>query len=631
MIEPAQTQRLTIEPAEVRFWKAELEASEEFQKKEFLERQGYEKLIRLYESEHHGEGSNPLEITQMDEIYPGFSAIIASSIYQLPSVSVKALHPDSDEVIQLPFSAQVAMLQYQQNYQNFDVTYKDLMKAALEYAIRKHGLKLESQLALFDLLSAGFCIIETNHMTQTESFVGQDSAGQGFMDKAKEALDTAVSFIGGKTESQVEEDVASKVDDKGRDYTFDSTYIERWNPTDILFDYRAKIYKRSRYVAKRVNMTVAEFNSAFPQFKGKVSQDAMKPLTYSKHQDSQNTKSITCYEVQIKKKTGVCVLKVAKGLQEELDYYELPFTTNGFTLKYGSIDKYGKLYPVSKLYRASKPQHELNHHLTIQTEHADRSLKKMAVFVDGLTQSGKQAIKSSDVYAVVEKSVPGPVFEAAPVGGTTPENEAIQMKMSESINKQIGANELSKSGQSDSKFATQDQLKQQSFEDNASSVRDALGDVLKEVVGTLKDIIVQMWDGEDYFQVTGKQGADFWYRPEMGKLSDILIGDYDVDVDIISAEKPNPMKERSEAIEMWKLLVSPETQGFLMTKGKTLSIQALENVLKKYNVNPETLFEELPQIPALPPQSATDPNAPMSANEPAGAAPTGVPNAPLPL
>ena len=627
MIEPAQTQRLKIEPAEVRFWKNELEASEDFQKKEFLERQGYEKLIRLYESEHHSEGSNPLEITQQDEIYPGVSAIISGSLYQLPTINAKALHPDSDEVIQLPFSAQVAMLQYAQQYQNFDATYTDLMKAALEYAIKKHGLKLEAQMALFDLLSAGFCIIETNHMTQTETFQGADSSqGQGFMDKAKEVLDSAMEFVGVKTESEVEEDVASKVDDKGRDYTFDSTYIERWNPLDILFDYRAKVYKRSRYVAKKVQMTVAEFNASFPEFKGKVSQDSMKPLVFSKHQDSQNSKSITCYELQIKKKTGTCILKLAKGLQEELDYYELPFTTNGFTLKYGSIDKYGKLYPVSKLYRASKPQHELNHHLTIQTEHADRSLKKVAVFVGGLNQSGKQAVKSSDVYAIVEKEVPGPVFEPMPVGGTSPENEAIQMKMAESINKQIGANELSKSGQSDSKFATQDQLKQQSFEDNTSSVKDALGDVLKEVVNSLKDIIVQMWDGEDFFQITGKQGMQFWYRPEMGKLSDILIGDYDIDVDIVSAEKPNPMKERSEALELWQLLTAPQTQGFLMSKGKTLSLQALENVLKKYSVNPATVYEDA-QPMALPPQMPSDPNASMSGNEVPGVAPQpGVPS-----
>ena len=610
MNEPIPTQPLVMPKEEVRFWKNELLSSEDFQKKEFLERYDYKKIMRFIEGEQHPESTNPSSITQMDEIYPGSAAIISNTYYQDPEVNTKASHPDSDKPIEIPLEAQVAMMAQTGAPPDIsNITYSDLMRDALKYAIKKHGLKGEAQLAIFDLLTAGFCVIEANHLTQSEASVAPTDGTAPMMDQIGEALGSAVQFVKDKlSAAETEEKVASEVDSKGKDYIFDSTYIERWSPLDILFDYRAKVFKKSRYIAKRVELTIADFNTAFPAHKGKIAphSDNTQSVEMTHQSSNENKKCVKVYEMQIKKKTGVCILKVTEGIDDSLDYYELPFTTNGFTLKYGCLDKFGKLYPPSRIYRAMKPQSELNHQLTIQTEHADRSLKKIAVDMTGLTQSGKNAIKDPDVYAIVEKNRPSPVFEVLPVGGTSPENEAVQVKMLESVNKQLGVNELAKSGQSDSEFATQDQLKQQSFQENSSAIRDALADVLKEVIDTLKDIIMQMWDGDDFFQVTGKQGAQFWYRPEMGKLSDLLIGDYDIDIDITSAQKPNPMQNRTEASELWMLLSNPTTQQFLMSKGKTLSLSALENVLKRYKVNPDTMFEELtvPPMPmAIPPQT----------------------------
>ena len=630
MIEPAQAQRLTMDQSEVRFWRNEIESSEDFQRKEFISRIGYERLLKFWEGEQHPDGTSPYQITQMDEIYPGISSIISNTYYQNPSIMAEATHPEAEKIIQLPFTAQVAMMQtgMAEQYSQWDVTYADLIRDALKYAVKKHGLKGEAQLALFDLLAAGFCVMEANHMVESGEAQGQDTSVQhGLMQKVGDALNTAKDFITGNSEREVEEKVAGEVDNEGRDYIFDSSYIERWNPLDILFDYRAEVFKKSRFIAKRVHKTIAEFNTMFPQFAGKVAPDAGSPLKYASHKDPQNNKCVTIYEIQIKKKSGVCILKIANGISDALDYYELPFTTNGFTLKYGSIDKYGKLYPVSKLYRASKPQHELNHQLTIQSEHADRSIKKIAYDQSNLGPDGKKALTSGDIYALVPKLRPQPLFESIPVGGTSPENEVIQQKMTESVNKQLGTNETAKSGKSDNEFATQDQLESQAFGNNTNSVRDALADVIREVLGTMKDIILQMWDGDDFFKVTGKQGGQFWYRPEMGKLSDLLVGDYEIDIDIVSAERPNPMNAKKEAVEIWGFLM--QAVPFLMSKGKTLSLAAFDNVIKKFNMNPDTLTEDLqPMNPMSSLSQPPNPGQPLPGDPSlTGVAPIGQPGA----
>jgi len=630
-MKPVETQNLTISPQEVAYWMGEIQASEDFQRKEFLDRMGYENLIKLYEGDQNPVENSPYSITQMDEIYPGVSSIISNTYYQDPSMNVIAKHPDAEKPIELPLAFQLSRQSTGAPLPNTGATYSDLMRDAMKYAVKKHGLKPEAQMALFDLIAAGFCVIECNHMTIREAGEQQAEAEQpslpGMLDKAIESIER---FVTGKTDEaaqtadQVAEKVAKETDSQGRDYILDSTYIERWNPVDILFDYRAKVFKKSRFIAKRVEMTIAEFNTTFPTFKGKIPANEKRSLLYSKHSDKSHSECAVVYEVQIKKKSGVCVLKLARGIKEALEYYPLPFTTNGFTLKYGSLDKYGKLYPVSRLYRASKPQKELNHHLTIQTEHADRSMKKVAVFMNGLNNAGKAQIKDPDIYGIVEKQVATPVFEPFPSGGVAPENESLQMKMVESVNKQLGTNELAKSGQSDSEFATQDQLKAESFAENTNSVKDALADVLREVLGTLKDIIMQMWDGEDIFKVTGKHGGEFWYTPEMGKLSDILIGDYDIDVDIVSAERPNPMRDRNEALEIWRLLSLPETQMFLQSKGKQVSLAAFDNVLKRYNTSLDSVTEDAapmgpmpmdpqaaPPVDGLPPDPAAPPMPPQ--------------------
>ena len=164
------------------------------------------------------------------------------------------------------------------------------------------------------------------------------------------------------------------------------------------------------------------------------------------------------------------------GVIEELDHYRLPIITNGFTLKYGSIDNYGRLYPMSKAKLVKSAQDNINHYVSIQGEHADRAMQKIAYWEGGLTENGKNSIRNNDPYGLVEKNTPGAIFEPIPQGGTIPENKDMQNMLQENINKIVGTTELRKSGRSDAKFATQDALKEQAFQELSDATRDALGD-----------------------------------------------------------------------------------------------------------------------------------------------------------
>lgn len=617
--------KIEIEKDEVIFWKREIESSREFRKEEFIKRIQYESLIEYWEGNQKNEFHPSIDaLTILNEIYPGFSSIINYSVYQNPTITTKAKTPLADGSLKPPMSFMNPMP---------NIPLPELMRAALQWATEKYGFKNELQHAMFDLMFAGFACIETNHnITQGQDAYTAEGAEPEQGNIIQKAMDKLSQMAGGQED--VEAKVTEEQAEAKADTPLDNTYLMWWNPLEILMDYRATVFNRSRYVGKEKDITLAEFKKDYPDYAEKV-REASSKIKYSKHTKKDNINSVKVTELQIKKKDGLYILHTTDQCDEALQYYKYPIPINGFTIKYGCIDKYGKLYPMSRAMQAKKPQDELNHYATIQMEHADRSQKKVGVFMGGLTPEGKNAVKSSDVYAIVEKSINAAVFEQMPTGGVDPANKDLQNMNLEAINKVIGSNELAKSGQSESEFATQDQLKAQAFSSNSAAVQDALGDIARQNLDTLKDIIMALWDGEYYFRITGIPGGEQWYTPEMGKLPDILQGDYLVDVDIISAQRPNPMKDRQEMNELVQALFSPGVAGFLMSNGVKPSIALIHELIKSYNKNPRVLLEEV-QMPMPPPvgMNGIPPQAPNVTQIPQGQ-PTQQPpepaNAPLPV
>lgn len=607
-------QELTMDKDTLDFWKAEIRSSLKRQKTEFIDRINYNELVRYFEGLQYPGNKSLLAI--VDEFSPAILSVITSVYYQNPTVQVEAANPQADGMIQ------PSMMYLMQNPQFKPFSLVDLLKGSLTYGMTKSGMKEENQIATFDLMIAGYAAVEVNHSSVNQDPPTTDVSSNPLVDAAKGVtsmiggfVDSAKKMIGmSKSSDEVETEVMADTQSNLRTDFTDKTYCKRYNPLDILFDPRAEVFKESRWIGKRVRMTVAEFNAQYPKFKDKVSASSDSySLEYSDHQNKDNKKSVTLYEVEIKKKgPRNCVLVFHPSLDETVDYYERPIITNNFSVKIGSIDKYGKIYPMSRGRKAKGPQDDINHYMTIQFEHVDRAQRKIAVFWDGLTEEGKAAQRSADVYAIVPKSSPQPVYETMPAPSVVPENELIIMTMKDSINKSVGSNNLAKGEKSDNQTLGQDEIQQQQFQVNINSVQDALQDLCDQEVDELKDIQQQVWDGEDYFKVTGIQGGDAWYDPSMGPLADILVGDYTVRTNIASSARPNPMKDRQDLMEMTKFVTQPIIVQFAQMHGKMPSMEPLNNLVKQYNMNPEMVFETA--APPLPPLGM--PLPPPNANMP---------------
>lgn len=603
---PSIQQSIEISKEEVLYWKSEIRSSIKRQKDEFISRIGYEELIRYFEALQAAESASISQMAIVDEFSPAIVSVITSTYYRDMSVAVLANNPTAEGFVQ----PSILYLIQHPEFQPYRLT--DLLTASLKYGQKKVKMKNEMQIAAFDLLVAGFAVVEMNHISDTgqeqsataDFAAPQDQTQNPILSKIEDGIKSAYESIkGALSKDEVEEKVAGQVENEKIDFV-DKTYCKRWNPLDILFDSKAIVFEDSRFVAKTLRMSVAEFNVKFPKFKGKIQPGSSltSEISYQSHINQEHKKSVCVYSLEIKKKSGRnCILILADGIEEEIDYYEDPIITNGFKIKYKCLDKYGKIYPMSRAKKAKKPQDDINHYMTVQFEHVDRAMRKIAVFMQGLTPAGQTAQRSSDVYGIVEKQIPGPVYESMPAPQVVPENKEIVILMKEAINKTLQTSELAKSGKSQNDILGQDQLEYQTFQTNVSSVQDALKDLGDELLDTMKDIQQQVWDGEDYFKVTGINGADAWYDPSMGPLAELMVGDYGIETDITSAQRPDPIKDRQDSLNYSAFMTSPATVQFAAMHGKRPTMKPLENVVKQFNQNPETAFEELPQAPIASP------------------------------
>ena len=86
----------------------------------------------------------------------------------------------------------------------------------------------------------------------------------------------------------------------------------------------------------------------------------------------------------------------------------------------------------------------------------------------------------------------------------------------------------------------------------------------------------------------------------MGKLADVLLGDYDVDVDITTAARRNPMTERAKTMEFIQFITSPMIQQYAAMNNKMISFNCLEDAVRDFGKNPNVVFDDIdPNMKAM--------------------------------
>lgn len=576
-----------MDRSEVNYWLSEIKACEDRQKRDLITRNCYPEILKYYEGKliynPTADTLNQEKDAVINEYFPNTNSVIADIMYKFPEISVEAKKEDAEITV-------------------------DLMKAALEYAVRKTEALDESRLALFDMMSAGFCAIEVGHLIDQEGYTPQ---GDYELPKEEGLLDKVKGFFGGsekETAEKIENEYAPSEERYG---TTEKTYVRRLDPLNVLLDYRAERVKDMRYIIKKVVMSKSEFDAKYPEFAEKVNDESSGKIDFANHANKDHNTAITVYEVQIRKKGGVYTnICLTPGVKDQaLKEYDRPYTHEGFDIKIGTFHKYGKLYPIS-IFRINKYINDRqNSYTRYMMEVAERTIPKIICDKE-LDLRAEEALTSPKVNEVVKVEFPNKI---APMefGKVSNENKELLQIFAQAKEKLWSVSESRLAGKSTSEFATEINIQEAGFQSRQGDLQEGLRDVLQQVLGELKDIIKQLWDGEYFFKVTGKD-MPMWYQSQLATvdgmpmtvnpLTDELLGDYDVTVDITSSMRPNKDKKKKDLVDFLMFMLSPQVSMLLQMNGLQIDANFIKKSVQEFGYNPEVVFSQapMPMMPGLP-------------------------------
>ena len=98
MPQPTFRQNITIPKEEVAFWQREVEASQEFQLEQFIDRVGYKGNVEYYEGLQKAPFAQSMDMMAIiNEVTPSANSIISNTYNQNPTSAISALHPLAEE------------------------------------------------------------------------------------------------------------------------------------------------------------------------------------------------------------------------------------------------------------------------------------------------------------------------------------------------------------------------------------------------------------------------------------------------------------------------------------------------------------------------------------------------------
>ena len=577
-----------MDALEIKFWFDEISSSEKRKQEELIKRNYYPALIQYYEGQPaYEQVGEKKQVMIQNEYFPNTHALRSEIVYQLPEVSVEATRPFAERTT---FNQETMMSEPINNEQNAPI-----MQSAISHLWKKLDGLDENRLGFFDMLYAGFSAIEVAYVAYVAYKPPKPYTPEpNFLEKLGDKIKSTLSG------EEIDKERAKEEPTQEETYAYKNEYIlRRWNPLYVGFDYRAERIKDIRFAYKIIKKTYSEFVIEFPETERRVT--AGEDVPYSVHQNPDNRKLVTYYEVQERLADGQYrIFAICPGFKEkELYEYIRPYKTDGFNMVIDVLDEYGVLYPKSRAAIAKVNQDEINDYIKFKKDVAERNIpkrgydKRKVKAIDAL-----QALKSNVINALVEcEGGPESTWEI-PSTKVSSDNNEMLMILERTKEKLWGVSGQKLQTGTRPDFAKELEIQEAGFQGMMIDMQYGLHRSMRRQVNIIKDIIATYWDSAEFFRITGKDKPD-WYVPQMGPngevlnpLNEMLTADYECDVDIISAMKPNKERKRKEVIEYLTWVVTNLVP--ILPPGKMINFEVLLKPAQDFGLNPDNLVIDVP-------------------------------------
>lgn len=553
---------LEITDSEVKYWDKEIKLGKDFRKKYFYD--GENNTGRAVDCLNYYLGKQSildegLETPIVDNhIAPIVNAFTAALLYQNPEIIIK--------------EKQEPRFPYQ-----FQIT-----KSVFDYFQSELKMEWHNHQALFDAYITGLGVKTSGYNSEFDSIDEKE--------KIRETVTKRKGLGRGKGWKNVEEEIEKEVVKRREWITKEFPFNVRHSPFMTVVDPSSK--SAFPYDGKWIDL---EFEVPYnevksnPNFKntedlhptGAVGTDIDKVQW-----DDFKRGMSKIHQIQISKKDGLYILTLAEDYNKPLNYVKYPFEVEGFLTKFLVLnDTMDAFYSPSDIERLLPIQDEINY---IQS----RILEAIYKFLPKIGINTEAAKDEAELLASIEKGDIGTIIKLSKEPNAAVQVLQFQLQLQDKLAVLntlkgemrfiSGVTEAELTGSTDARTATEANIGARGFSARIIAKREKLRRFLKEDLRIFKQIVMQAADFELITKITGLKEIDpktgelvtqSWVR--LNRVKDYVLGEYELDLDITTAQQPNVELKRRQILESANFLFSPIVQQNLALVGRKIDYALL--------------------------------------------------------
>lgn len=494
-------------------------ADSEYLKKHLIDARGFQEKefkskidVELYQAYYAGEdyrhdSANQIysedEFISLNKTFPATNRVVPSLYFQNPKI-VFTPKKNSTE-----FSAKV-------------------LTAKVNYDFREMKVKKENQMTVLDAWYCGFGAAKIGYQTQFQ-----------YKDKPKDKgmIEKTIDKVMGKSDN----------DERIIDYIeYEGSFVRRINPKFVYRDPKQPAGK-DRFIWLQYPKTLEDITTS------DVYEYDSDFYTRFGSKDPREVE-IQLFEGWLRTRKGLYIVAMCDGYSKPIRWEKSSWQGDDFPISFLSFAEVNDLhYPPSFMKVTAKQQKHVNYLTTLQFNVINKFRNQTAINEKALSEEGERAIKENSIGGIIK-------FKQPVAGNIAPINSApipadlfnVANIMSENLQECLQVAGLRSGGAQNEPTLGQDQIKEFGNTIGLSGMQDKVREFVIDEARKLSQMIKQYATAPSLVPITGvdlkdpqtgKLVTDEWLEfgtPEQPiTLRQAVAGDYDVDVDIKTAQRPD--------------------------------------------------------------------------------------------
>ncbi len=471
----------------------------------------------------------------------------------------------------------------------------DPASAALMTAVQNHYMKEtfqkeENQEAVMNAWFFGLGWKKIGYQTvfmprsqDPESILGQS---QGFMGQVK-------NILGIKPDNNENRERLQVVDYEGLFNTSES-------PLNIHLDYKADL-RNCKVKNHRIPRTLYELKNSSTEYDEATLNEIFEKMKYKSGSRLDDREiDLDLNEMHIQQRNGVWILSWVDQHEKPLRYEKATFEGKGDGFEpIVFTNEPGVRYPISHMKIATQTQENIDYLVTILIRKIDGMRNTLLMNEKILAPGQKKAIEQNKINGIAwtNKSFSQADFAQLNSSSVSSDMPWLIGQLQQNATEILGSDEQAVSGKSTNKTLGQDQLAAAGTQIRESGMLDKVRDWMIRQARVQGQLLKQYSNAELHFQITGKDYSDkltgqsiedkwvSFMTPEnpLG-LKNYLEGEFDYDMNIYEAIKPDTENLRRQYMEMITVGSNPVVQDALLMNNKKLRLDLIfEAAIKNFD------------------------------------------------